>query len=107
MKKTLLAVMALVSLCSYAQLPTEGFETPWTGNPAAPPGWIVVNEFGPNITWQQTVPGSTQEPPFGGAGAAAYLARENVSSASPSPKDWLISPSFVVPQNAELQFQSR
>lgn len=110
MKKTLLAVMAMVSLCGYAQIPIEGFESPWVSPgpdlPAAPPGWRVVNEQGPIITWQQSGENSTESPPFGG-NHAAFLGKENVSPTAPSPRDWLISPLIQVIPNAQLQFRSR
>jgi len=107
MKKTLLAAMAMVSLCGYAQIPVEGFESPWTGTPAAPPGWVVVNEHGPVYTWvQSTDPGS---PPYGG-NHAAFMNKENVPSGNATPKDWLISPAVNVPVNANnfsVKFFSR
>ncbi|MHA3787408.1 DUF7619 domain-containing protein [Flavobacterium hauense] len=110
MKKTLLAVMAMVSLCSYAQTPVEGFESPWVSPgpnmPEAPPGWVVINEFGPIVTWTQSVGNVVDQPPFGG-NHAAFLHKENVSPAGPVPKDWLISP-IINPQiNSQVKFQSR
>lgn len=104
MKKTLLAVMALASLCSYAQQPIEGFENPWTGSPAAPPGWIVVNEAGPAITWKQSTADAIDQPAYQGS-HAAYLNRETLSSGTA--KDWLISPVLYVPANGILEFYSR
>ena len=110
MKKTLLAVMALVSLCSYGQLANEGFETPWVSSspnsPAAPPGWTVINEYGPNVTWVHSFGNTPDQPPFVGNGAA-FLNRENAAPSANIPKDWLISPSFVAPFNGQIQFQSR
>lgn len=104
MKKTLLAVMAMVSLCGYAQVAVEGFESPWVGNPAAPPGWTVVNEQGPLITWQQSQPGTNTQPYEGEH--AAYLNKENIAPTAAMPKDWLISPAITVQPNAMLQFYS-
>ncbi|MDV6170371.1 fibronectin type III domain-containing protein [Flavobacterium sp. DG1-102-2] len=108
MKKiTLMIVASLMSFFAYAQLPVEHFDAPWTGNPAAPPDWTVINEFGPNITWVQTTPGNTQQPPFGGSGYSAYLAKEAVAPTAAIPSDWLVTKSFPMPANAELKFQSR
>jgi hypothetical protein len=111
MKKTLLAVMAMVSLCGYAQSPVEGFESPWVSPgpnlPEAPPGWIVVNEYGSIFTWRQTLPGNEAEPPFGGGNYAAYLNKENVSPTDAIPKDWLISPVINPQAGSEIKFQSR
>ncbi|RWW99745.1 T9SS-dependent choice-of-anchor J family protein [Flavobacterium cerinum] len=104
MKKTLLAVMALASLCSYAQQPIEGFENPWTGSPAAPPGWTVVNEAGPAVTWKQSTVDAVDQPAYQG-NYAAYLNRETVSSGVT--KDWLISPLLYVPSNGIVEFYSR
>lgn len=105
MKKTLLAAMAVMSLCSYAQQTFEGFETPWTGSPAAPPGWTVVNEQGPAITWKQSMPGTTDQVAYMGS-HAAYLNRETVSSGVT--KDWLISPFINAPAvGGMIEFYSR
>lgn len=104
MKKTLLAVMALASLCSYAQQPIEGFESPWTGSPAAPPGWTVINEAGPATTWKQSTANATDQPAYQG-NHAAYLNRETVSTGVT--KDWLITPVVNVPANGIIEFYSR
>lgn len=105
MKKTLLAVMAMMSLCSYAQQTFEGFESPWTGSPAAPPGWTVVNEQGPAITWKQSTANAVDQPAFQG-NHAAYLNRETVSSGVT--KDWLISPFINAPAvGGMIEFYSR
>lgn len=104
MKKTLLAVMAMMSLCSYAQQTFEGFESPWTGSPAAPPGWTVVNEAGPAITWKQSTANAVDQPAFQD-NHAAYLNRETVSTGVT--KDWLISPVLYIPANGILEFYSR
>lgn len=106
MKKILLTVMGLLSLCGHAQLPTETFESPWVGTPAAPPGWTVVNEAGSLITWKQSTANSSSYPAFAG-NYAAFLDRENTAPSDLVPKDWLISPSFAVPANGALQFYSR
>jgi|GEM_PF-2799123 len=106
MKKTLLAFAAMVSLCGYAQLPMEGFESPWEGSPAAPPGWTVVNEFGPAVTWQKSNPDNMFQLGYEGM-YSAYLGRENAASSESIPKDWLISPAFAVQSNAVLKFYSK
>ncbi|PZR21396.1 MAG: hypothetical protein DI539_08135 [Flavobacterium psychrophilum] len=106
MKKiTLLILASLMSMCGYAQLALEGFENPWTGTPGAPPGWTVVNEEGPSMTWVREIT-STQKPSNNGS-YAAYLDRENVATGNPIPKDWLITPYFNMPANAQLRFFSR
>lgn len=105
MKKTLLAITAMVSMCSYAQMPVEGFEDPWVGEPAAPPGWTVVNQDGPGQSWKQG-PATPESPPFSGS-YAAFINKENVAPGASVPKDWLISPSFTITPNAQLQFNSR
>jgi len=107
MKKfTLLIFVSLLSICGYAQLAPESFEDAWVGTPAAPPGWTVVNEQGPTVTWTQSNAGATLQPPNTGD-HAAYLDRENVSPTSPLPKDWLITPYFPMPANGLLRFYSR
>ena len=109
-QKILIAILALMSLCGYAQLPTEGFETPWTSpapdSPAAPPGWMVVDEDGPNVTWVHALGNAPDQPPFGGNGVA-FLNRETLPPVAQDPKDWLISPAFTVPDAGKLKFQSR
>jgi gliding motility-associated-like protein len=108
MKKiTLMILVSLMSFFAHAQLPVEHFDDPWTGTPAAPPQWTVINQYGPNITWIQTIPGNTQQPPFGGTGHSAYLAKENVAPTDAIPSDWLVTKSFPMVANAELRFQSR
>ncbi|WP_114758786.1 fibronectin type III domain-containing protein [Flavobacterium sp. AG291] len=112
MKKiTLMIFGLLMSFFAYAQLPVEHFDDPWTvqvpGMPAAPPNWVVINEFGPLQTWIQTIPGNTQQPPFGGSGHSAYLQKENVAPTDAIPSDWLVTKAFPMVANAELKFQSR
>ncbi|PZR24492.1 MAG: hypothetical protein DI539_00525 [Flavobacterium psychrophilum] len=111
MKKTLLAFMAMMSLGSYAQSPIEGFEDPWVSPGPnllpAPPGWIVVNQYGPLYQWRQTQPGNVAEPPYGGSNHAAFLNKENVSPTDAIPKDWLISPIINPQVGSEVKFQSR
>lgn len=104
MKKTLLAAMTLMSLYSYAQLPIEGFETAWTGTPASPPGWTVINEEGSVAAWKQSVANNATQPAYEG-NHAAFLDRETLSSGTT--KDWLITPAFTIPQNGMLEFYSR
>lgn len=95
---------SLLSICGYAQLSLETFESVWTGTPAAPSGWTVVNEVGPNFTWARSNP--AQVPSYAGT-YAAYLQRENTSTNAPMAKDWLITPYFNMPANAQLRFYSR
>ncbi len=95
MKKiTLMIFVSLMSFFAYAQLPVEHFDDPWTGTPGAPPDWVVINEFGPNITWAQTIPGNGTQPPFGGDGYSAYLQKETVAPTAAIPSDWLITKVF-------------
>jgi hypothetical protein len=98
MKKTLLAVMAMVSLCSYGQLAVEGFET-WPVS-----GWTTHSNGGTGITWQQA-DGSAAQPAYSGS-HAAYLDKENVPDGTVA-QDWLVSPSTPVPINAVIKFASR
>jgi gliding motility-associated-like protein len=110
MKKiTLMIVVSLMSFFAHAQL-LEHFEDPWTvqvpGQPAAPPQWTVINQYGPNITWAQTVPGITSQPPYLGD-YSAYLQKETVAPTDAIPVDWLVSEPFSMVANAELKFASR
>lgn len=105
-KLTLTLLLTFLSLCTYAQLALEGFEAPWTGSPAAPPGgWVVYKQIG-NITWAQSPTGNAQIPPYQGTNAA-YLNKENVTPGSPIPTNWLITPQFNSPTNGLLHFYSR
>lgn len=115
MKKiTLMIVASLMSFFAYGQLPVNHFDASWVvppgypaGTPAAPPNWVVINEFGPQQTWIQTVPNVSSQPPFGGTGHSAYLQKENVAPTAAIPSDWLISEAFPMIENAKLSFQSR
>jgi gliding motility-associated-like protein len=100
MKKiTLMFFMSLVSLMGYAQLPTEGFEGSWP-----PTGWTINNVAGPAQTWQQANGGAAQ-PAYQGT-KAAFLNRETVAAGELT-EDWLFTPVFTVPTNAQLHFFSR
>ncbi|MHA3789910.1 fibronectin type III domain-containing protein [Flavobacterium hauense] len=115
MKKiTLMIVVSLMSFFAYAQLPVNHFDDPWVvppgypaGTPAAPPNWVVINEYGPQQTWVQTTPNVSSQPPFGGTGHSAYLQKENVGPTAAIPSDWLITEAFPMIANAQLGFQSR
>lgn len=103
--------MAMVSMCTYAQSPIETFDQPWVSPGPnllpAPPGWIVINQYGVSVTWKQTVPGNTEQPPYGDFGHSAYLNKENVAPSDVIPKDVLISP-LITPQiNSQIIFKSR
>lgn len=109
MKKFTLIFMLLISLRGLAQLPLEDFEGTWTSlsgtsSPAGPDGWYIRNERGPIQRWIQA-DGSTDRPAHLGQ-HAAYLNRENVADGTTS-EDWLITPQFTVPLNAQLKFWSR
>src|SRR5688572_22003706 len=115
MKKiTLMIFVSLMSFFAHAQLPKYEFDEPWVlpgasqpASVAAPPDWVVINEFGPIYTWVQTDPNNTSQPPYGGTGHSAYLQRENVAPTSAIPSDWLITEEFPMTANAQLEFQSR
>ncbi len=91
--------MVLSSLSAFAQLPLESFEGAFP-----PTGWGVYdNGIGTNVSWAQSN-GSTAQPAHTGT-YAAYLNRENVPTGLP--EDWLITPQFNVPVNAQVKFWSR
>ncbi|QYJ68747.1 choice-of-anchor J domain-containing protein [Flavobacterium litorale] len=102
MKKiTLMFFMLLSSFYTFAQLAEEGFDT--TGV-FPPTDWTIDdNGIGPAQTWQQAL-GVNPQPSYEGA-HAAYVNRENVAVGIP--EDWLITPQFNVPPNAEVRFFSR
>ncbi len=103
MKKiTLMFFMLLSSLCIFAQgLPLEGFDTPGVFPPT---GWEVNNNgIGPAANWVQAT--GTGPQPFYSPEHAAYLNKENVATGIP--EDYLITPSFTVPDNPQLRFWSR
>lgn len=107
MKKFTLIFMLLISLRSFAQLPLQDFEGTWTpltgtSGPAGPSGWYIRNERGPIQKWGQV--NSTVQPVHSGNNAA-YINRENVVDGTTT-EDWLITPAFNVPNNAQLKFWS-
>ena len=109
MKKiTFVLFLSLYCLCGFAQgLPLEGFETnPWPANgPAA--GWgIYQNEFGTVEKWKQSNPDPVAgQPAFAGT-YAAFVTNQNVPNGNVA-QDWLVTPAFELPPNAQLRFQSR
>lgn len=115
MKKiTLMIFVSLMSFFAHAQLAKYEFDEPWVvpgasqpASAAAPPDWVVINEFGPIYTWVQTIPNVTTQPPYGGTGHSAFLQRENVGPAAAIPSDWLITEEFPMTADAQLEFQSR
>ena len=115
MKKiTLMIFVSLMSFFAHAQLAKYEFDEPWVvpgvsqpASSAAPPDWVVINEFGPIYTWVQTTPGNTSQPPYGGSGHSAFLQKENVAPTAAIPSDWLITEEFPMIANAQLSFQSR
>jgi hypothetical protein len=101
MKKTLLAAMAMVSLCGHAQLLNEGFET-WPVT-----GWTTHSNGSPGvgITWQQAN-GTVTQPAYSGS-HAAYLDKENVPDGTLA-QDWLVTPLVQIPPvNGAVTFASR
>lgn len=110
MKKfTLLIFVSLLSFfSSYGQL-WETFEDPWTAVGTAlpaPAGWTVINEQGPQRKWERSPLTGPSALPYAGL-HAAYLERENVLPNEAIPRDWLITPFFNMPANAQLRFFSR
>lgn len=95
-------MLVLLSAGSYAQgLAQEGFET-WP-----PTNWgIYDNGFDTTISWSQSEESNPFQPPYGG-NYAAFLDRNNVLPGSTLPQDWLVTPRFTLPENAELHFFSR
>ena len=69
----------------------EGFDGPWTGDPAAPAGWTVVNSDGDGYTWTQ---------------ANTYISEVNGFAAHGmgNQDDWLISPTFTANGNYKLKW---
>lgn len=105
MIKKITTLLTLLWCCiGQAQLAEETFEGPWTEN--GPPGWTIYNEVGPNETWQQSPATGIYALPYEGQ-YSAFLQRENVGPNDPIPSDWLITPYFPLPENAELHFFSR
>ncbi|MFP9113212.1 choice-of-anchor J domain-containing protein [Flavobacterium sp. RHBU_3] len=101
--------MLLLSASGFAQLALEDFEGTWTPlsgteGSAGPTGWYIKNVSGPVQYWIQGN-GSTAQPAYSGT-HAAYLNKENVASGTQS-EDWLVTPLFTVPANAQLKFWSR
>ncbi|MEL1245124.1 choice-of-anchor J domain-containing protein [Flavobacterium sp. DGU11] len=101
MKAKLLLVLSFISMAGYAQLQTEGFEN--NGN-ALPIGWQQINVSGPAWQWHPSMTGNPDQPPFEGD-HAAYMSDENVASGTA--EDWLVTPQFLVIENAHLKFYSR
>ena len=70
----------------------EGFDGPWTGDPAAPAGWTVVNSDGDGYTWTQ----ANTYISFDVNGFAAH--------GMGNQDDWLISPTFTANGNYKLKW---
>ncbi|AWH84643.1 hypothetical protein HYN59_05695 [Flavobacterium album] len=106
---TTLCLMLLLSVSCYAQEFSEGFEDPWTAgtgpNTGPPGGWgIYENGIGTSVHWVQSAAGSALQPPHAG-NHAAYLNKESVPSGIA--EDWLATPQFTMPENAQVRFFSR
>ena len=71
---------------------TEGFDGPWTGDPAAPAGWTVVNSDGDSYTWTQ----ANTYISFDVNGYAAH--------GMGSQNDWLISPLLTIDGGYNLKW---
>ncbi|PHK32570.1 hypothetical protein VF13_38720, partial [Nostoc linckia z16] len=94
-------LLLLLLLCStaFAQLQTETFEGVFP-----PTGWgIYDNSIGTTFSWQRS--NATAAQPAHEGQYAAYIERENVPTGTAH--DWLITPQFQLPQNAEVRFWSR
>lgn len=70
---------------------TEGFDGPWTGDPAAPLGWTVVNSDGDSYTWSQS---SSYIPEVTGFAAHGMGSQD----------DWLISPLLTLDGGYSLKW---
>jgi gliding motility-associated-like protein len=104
MKKIIYLFLSLLSVVGHAQLAQEGFEGTWTTG-QGPANWkILQNSVGTTTTWVQSPLNSTTILPYEDL-HCAYLDKQNVSSGIP--EDYLITPLFNVPVNAELRFYSR
>ena len=70
----------------------ENFDGPWTGDPAAPAGWQVINSDGDSYTWRQ---------------ANTYIPEVDVYAAygSGNNDDWLISPIISISGNQLLKWK--
>jgi hypothetical protein len=102
MKKKLFTLLTLLSLSAYAQQGTEDFEGTWTPG-QGPAGWSIINVAGP-LQWSQSLPEIPLYSPYAGQ-YAAILGIESLTEVVPT-EDWLISPSYVVPANAQVSFFS-
>ena len=101
MKRTLLALFCAFTTGIFAQ-GLEGFEN----LTFPPPGWTVMdNGIGTEKNWQQITLGSPVMVPHTG-NYAAWIDKENVPDGTFA-EDWLISPAYTVPPNAQLSFYSR
>jgi gliding motility-associated-like protein len=98
-KATLVLFLFLISFSGFAQLPLESFETAFP-----PANWLIKNELGPNVTWAHNQVGNPGQPPHTGT-RAAYLNREIAGTGIT--EDWLVTPGFPAPANAQLRFWSR
>ena len=106
-KITFAFLMSLLSFCGFAQLAEEGFETGWTlaATGTSTTAWFRMdNGIGLNQHWDQGPANNTAQPAYEGE-RAAYLQRENVTTGIP--EDYLVTPQFPMPVEAELRFFSR
>ncbi len=103
MKKiTLLLFMVFLSVCGYAQLNQQTFET-W---PVTAGDWYrYQNSTGTAQQWTQGTPGSST------AGVdnshSAYITNQSVPPGSDAPLDYLVTEAFIVPDSPKLMFMSR
>ena len=70
---------------------TEGFDGTWTGSPAAPAGWQVINNDADSYTWSQS---NTWIPEVNGYAAHGMGSQD----------DWLISPTVALADNYLLKW---
>ena len=115
MKKiTFLFFFAFFSWLGHAQLPVEDFDgTGWSLG-ATTDWWSHQNTVSLSQAWRQSNPAvSTIEIPYdpvnptNPAGNCAFVNQQNGPDGGDAPKDWLVTPSFLVPANGQLKFQSR
>ena len=95
----IIIISCLLSFCGYAQLDQEDFES-WP-----PVGWTTMdNGIGIGQSWTQSN-ATPAQPPYEGT-FAAYINRENVDTGTYA-EDYLITPEFTMPQDAQLRLFSR
>ncbi len=113
MKKFILLIVILFSFSGYSQLALEGFEST-TGPDALPStnwtlgtgNWAVFDN-GVGLAQRWGINSGVSTPPLVYAGTnAAFVNREN-AGINTTRQDWMATPAFTVPTNAQLKFWTR